>query len=427
MWVTLRAIDNSGFSIGLNMEEIFLVDFRQLWDLKNPRGTENVAVAIADSLSNYTDSLIVLVTTVQYEHCVAIFSKNRRITIVREINIRKYLEEVVGSFEFIPSNLQRVIRFLLRVAFSKVIVYKPSDWLKLKKVQAVLNPSHGFQPKFPKPTVTVAHAILSTYSVSETREVGENLFKSAAVVVAWPTPFEDFKRRFPSITRKTFQIPFFTPIIDFVTPDVVESPAVILPPEYYFYPSVILERKNHKILIEGLRILKDSGITRYIVFTGGGGSDPQYEAALRNLVSHYGMDEQVLLLGSLPTSQVAYLYMNCQACICPSFSEAGIATIQEGLLFSKTTLCSDIPEAKSHAAMYGLDLCYFNPNSAQDFVKAFYELERHYDSYVRSAIGAASKVRAINRDYVGQCYSDVLAYAAGLSVIPNWFPYRDPS
>ena len=404
-----------------------LADFRQLYDLQNPRGTENVAIATVDSLSNYTDSLIILVTAMQYNHCVDIFSKNKRITIVGEIIVGRYLEEMVRTFEFLPNKIKRVIRYLLRLAFGKIIVYEPSDWLKLMKVQAVLNPSHGFQPKFPKPTVTVAHAILSTYSESETREVGENLCKSAAVAVPWPTPFDDFKRRFPSITGKTFRIPFFTPVLDYISPDAVELPSVILPQEYYFYPSVILERKNHRVLIEGFRLLKDAGIIRYIVFTGGGAGDLMLETDLRNLVQEYGIDEQVMFLGSLPTSQVAYLYMNCQACICPSFSEAGIATIQEGLIFSKTTLCSDTPEARSHAAMYGLDLCYFDPNSAQAFVQAFHNLRCDFEFYVRSATVAGFKARAINRDYVGQCYLDVLAYAAGLSDIPSWFPYRNPS
>lgn len=406
---------------------MLLADFRQLSDLSNPRGTENYAIAVIDSLRKHSDSLkvIVLVARHQFAYSLSIFD-DKRIFVVRERNIN----DVEEDFKILPLILRRGIRLALRIIYKvcgNIVTYYPNELLSIIRSHVVFNPSHGFRPQFNKPTVTAAHAILSSYTSSEITDCENNLRKSAAIVVGWPTPFEDFKRRIPLLAEKIFQIPFFTPVIDYSLPHNVKPPLVSLPEKYFFYPSVILERKNHKIIVEGLRILKMAGISRYVVFTGGGASDRNCEDTLHNLVRLYGLEEQVFFLGGLHTSEIAFLYMHCYACICPSFSEAGIATIQEGLLFNKTTLCSDTPEAKSHASMYGLNLCYFDPNSSEDFARALLRLESNFIVYENSAVKASVSARAVDRNYVGRCYFDVLSYAAGFSQAPSWSPYLDPS
>ena len=102
-------------------------------------------------------------------------------------------------------------------------------------------------------------------------------------------------------------------------------------------------------------------------------------------------------------------------------------TIQEGGYCEKPAMCSDIAPARAHADLLDLEVCYFDPTDPVAIADKLVEFVSNIGRYRASAIAASAKIKSLDESYLGRCYSEVLAYAAGLNSKPVWMPFCRPN
>lgn len=85
---------------------------------------------------------------------------------------------------------------------------------------------------------------------------------------------------------------------------------------YFFYPAQFWPHKNHIRILEALLLLRDSGKTPTVVFSG---KDYGTEPYLKSFVKKHHLQEQVRFLGFVDPEDIRGLYEGCKALVMPSY------------------------------------------------------------------------------------------------------------
>jgi glycosyltransferase involved in cell wall biosynthesis len=399
-----------------------VIDCRNLC-LAAPKGTENFALSLARGISCHIDRITVDVSPSDVSTAKLAFSSSPNVAIISDkVGAKRAKLMSADAPWLLRAIFFRLNRFLTAKGYS---FFPPrSHWARKMEADLVFYPTHLSPPQYRIPAVTTVHGILRDYSKSQIETVSSHLQKSKVIVTSWPDPFNRLVASYPEQHHKIAMIPYAVEHSFASTPASV-PPTLHLPGRYYFYPSVVLPRKNHEFLIRGAALLKATGFTPpCFVFTGGG--DHALESSLKELVISLGLKDYFYFLGHVTSNEMSVLYENCRACLCASSSEAGIAVIQEGVSRKKPVICSHTPEARSHAAMYGLEVCYFGLDDPAQFADAVRTFENNHSIFLASAEKCSLLVRKVTLEYMVQCYADILRFGAGISGRPDWFPFRQP-
>ena len=148
-----------------------------------------------------------------------------------------------------------------------------------------------------------------------------------------------------------------------------------LPQEFFYLPNQFWKHKNHRTVIEALRILRQKGHNT-VVAASGRAEDyrhPEHFAGLQTLVSAYGLTHNFRFLGILPRPHVFALMRACTALINPSLSEGWSTTVEEGKSLGVPMLLSDL---RVHREQAGNCACYFDAEAAGQLASL---LARHED------------------------------------------------
>src|SRR3984885_9732709 len=147
-------------------------------------------------------------------------------------------------------------------------------------------------------------------------------------------------------------------------------------PECYFYlPNQFWKHKNHRTVIEALRILRQKG-TNPVVASSGREEDyrhPEHFARLQALVSAYGLTHNFRFLGTVPRPHVFALMRVSTALINPSLSEGWSTPVEEGKSLGVPMLLSDL---RVHREQAGDRASYFDPERAEQIASL---MARHVD------------------------------------------------
>jgi len=293
-----------------------------------------------------------------------------------------------------------------------------------QQADVVFYPYHLDPPRHPHlPMVTTVHAVLPGYGKQQMATVDAHMNGAKALVTSFPRPRAVLTDLYPAVDERLFVVPITAVLAgEEADPEPAELPVA---GPFYFYAATLVERKNHAGLLKAYGLLKEKGITPPpLVCTGGRKEEGRRK--LYELAESLGVADSLHILGSLPRTMVTLLNRHCTAAVSASFDEAGIAAIQEGGVWAKPVLCSDIQAARDHARMVGLEPCWFDPAEPADIARAMVDLEENYDRYGESAERARKTIACIDLDYMGRCYGDVLSFAAGRGSRPSWAPYLDP-
>jgi len=91
-----------------------------------------------------------------------------------------------------------------------------------------------------------------------------------------------------------------------------------LPENYIFYPAMYFPHKNHKYIIDTIRILKsDYKINLSAVFCG---SDKGYLKKIKRYVNEKNLNENIIFLDFVESQYLPYIYLNSLALTMPTFS-----------------------------------------------------------------------------------------------------------
>lgn len=156
------------------------------------------------------------------------------------------------------------------------------------------------------------------------------------------------------------------------------SPDIILqkyhlPEKFIYLPNQFWKHKNHETVFESLRILKDSGITPYLVLTGNpiDSRNPLYFASLVQKISEWGLRDQVAMLGLIPHEDVYHLIRQSVCVLNPSFFEGWSTTVEEARSVGKRLVLSDIPVHREQDPPTSL---YFDPHNPEQLAQILVDL-----------------------------------------------------
>lgn len=148
-----------------------------------------------------------------------------------------------------------------------------------------------------------------------------------------------------------------------------------LPEGYFYLPNQFWKHKNHRTVIEALRLLRQQG-AHPVVAASGREEDyrhPQHFAGLQALVSAYGLTHQFRFLGIVPRSHVFALMRVSTALINPSLSEGWSTPVEEAKSLGVPMLLSDL---RVHREQAGEGADYFDPQAAEQLAAL---MARHQD------------------------------------------------
>lgn len=141
-----------------------------------------------------------------------------------------------------------------------------------------------------------------------------------------------------------------------------------LPEKFFYLPNQFWKHKNHSIVLEALKILKEKNIRPFFVFTGNTNDsrNPSFFAELMRKISEYNLREQIAILGLIPHNDV-YRLMRQSICILnPSFFEGWSTTVEEAKSVGKRLILSDI---EVHREQNPPEVEYFKPDNPYELSK----------------------------------------------------------
>lgn len=118
--------------------------------------------------------------------------------------------------------------------------------------------------------------------------------------------------------NKLYVLPFIAPpyVLNVVDIPIDMIAKFNLPEKFIFYPAQFWQHKNHKGLLEALKILKSEGIDVNCVLVG---SQKNSDTDIKKKVVEYGLDKNVFYLDYVSNDELVSLYKQSQALVMPTF------------------------------------------------------------------------------------------------------------
>jgi glycosyltransferase involved in cell wall biosynthesis len=129
--------------------------------------------------------------------------------------------------------------------------------------------------------------------------------------------------------------------------------------EYFIIPNQLWKHKNHMVVINALKLLKQRGLTIKVVFTGllNDYRDITYVEYIKKTILDYEVD--ILMLGLITYNDVIMLIKGSISVINPSLFEGWSTIVEECKSLGKNIILSNIPVHVEQAPSFST---YFNPD-----------------------------------------------------------------
>ena len=142
-----------------------------------------------------------------------------------------------------------------------------------------------------------------------------------------------------------------------------------LPKKYIFYPAMYLPHKNHKYIIDVIKILNNEfNIEMSAVFCG---SDKGYLNKIKNYSKETGQEHNSFFLDFVEDKYLPYLYLNSIALTMPTFSGPTNIPPWEAFMLNVPVLYSDIHNVKE---VYKDAVLYIDPFKPMTMVNGLKEI-----------------------------------------------------
>lgn len=144
-----------------------------------------------------------------------------------------------------------------------------------------------------------------------------------------------------------------------------------LPDRFLLCSNQFWVHKNHRLLLEAISILRQTGHDIHLVCTGLT-SDfrcPGYFEELNQYIEHLGISDLVHILGQIPRQDQIQLIRRCLVVVQPSLFEGLSLIVQECRALGKAIILSDLEVHLEHE--YGI---YFKRTDAQDLADKIFQL-----------------------------------------------------
>ena len=186
------------------------------------------------------------------------------------------------------------------------------------------------------------------------------------LVVSSKFAYDDLVRWFPADARRTSVLRFVSaPVSQWYAPD----PAAVtrdygLPEKFLIFPSQFWAHKNHEILFEAVRLLRDGGIKDVCLVCTGLTRDNRNSAYFSKLMQQLKRQEltrEIRILGLLPRHDQIQILRRAAAVVQPSLFEGWSALLEDCRTLGKRIFVSDIPV---HREQEPPRASFFSPHDA---------------------------------------------------------------
>lgn len=240
-----------------------------------------------------------------------------------------------------------------------------------KEIHAVFEPAIFYGSRFSIPAIAwipdLQHRHMpQMFSKMEywKRELGvrAQISSGRMVMVGSETTKQDCERFYPKARGNTFAVPFAVCVSDV---DKTRDPEKTrlshqLPDRFYYLPNQFWKHKNHKVVIEAVKILKERG-DHVVVAASGHPKDPRHPRLfdqLKTMIKSAGLEINFRMLGMIPYDEVLGLMRSSIAVINPSLCEGWSTTVEEAKSLGISLILSDIPVHREQASQSSL---FFDP------------------------------------------------------------------
>jgi glycosyltransferase involved in cell wall biosynthesis len=155
---------------------------------------------------------------------------------------------------------------------------------------------------------------------------------------------------------------------------------------YFYVPNQFWVHKNHRIIIDGLKLLKDKNFLVTVVMTGKtiDGRQPEYFGEMMQYAKEQDVLDVFRVLGVVPYRDVVALIKNSVAVMNPSLFEGWHTAVEEAKSLGKRVILSNIPVHIEQNPVGGI---YFDPKNPVELADAMQRVwvERKNDIHDRLA------------------------------------------
>jgi len=186
--------------------------------------------------------------------------------------------------------------------------------------------------------------------------------KSTRVILISEYVKQDFQKFAPRYSEKARIFPPISNIDEsiYTIPGEKILKRYHIPEKYIFLPNQFWKHKNHCLVLEAIRDLKQKGINIILVCAGNSNDyrNPAFFSQINRKISEWDIRDQIIYLGLIPHKDVLLLMRQSVCVINPSLFEGFGFTVDEGRSIGKTVIISDIPPHKEQNPPSAF---YFNP------------------------------------------------------------------
>ena len=176
-----------------------------------------------------------------------------------------------------------------------------------------------------------------------------------------------------------------------------------LPDKYFMVSNQFHKHKNHKLVLEALAYLKESGIIIHVAFTGKlpDAGDSPYMAELHHIIDSNHLGDQISMLGVISRNDQLQLMKHSQAVIQPSLFEGWSTVIEDARSLQVPVIAASLGV---NVEQLGIDHGYFDPRKVDDLVVILRnyperDLQKtHYEKYSIRVKNAAKNLLQIMKN-----------------------------
>lgn len=228
----------------------------------------------------------------------------------------------------------------------------------LKKVNWIPDFQEDYFPQF-----------FSEEEVLKRKKIQKQKYAQGDIVVLSSVDAEsDFKRLYPEARAKTFVLPFAVTHPDYSQESIQDLLETYkLPKHYFFAPNQFWAHKNHMVILQAVKILKDKGIKVTVAMSGKENDCRNKDNfdTLKNYIKENKLATQIIFLGFLPRTEQLCLFKNAQAIIQSSLFEGWSTVIEDAKALGKFVIVSNL---RVHREQLKDNAWFFNPNNATELV-----------------------------------------------------------
>jgi glycosyltransferase involved in cell wall biosynthesis len=318
--------------------------------------------------------------------------------------LQTYLSETVYDASFSPWSPVWLMRHSVNTAFDRDLVVE--RLFRRYGVEAVFH-AGLFGRRFSLPCVNwiadFQHLHMPEMFSRQERKMRDRLFRNLArmcrrLLLSSECARKDFESFLPAYKDRADVFPFVAQIPETVYAcDPIEKlSAYDIPEKFFHLPNQFWKHKNHKLVIDALRVLKDKTNDIFVVCTGSEKDrrNPEHFISLKQSISESGLEAHIALLGLVPFEHLYALMRQSIAIMNPSLFEGWSTTVEEAKSLGKKVLLSDIPV---HREQMPPGAVYFDPKDHQDLAgkmrKIWEETPSGPDNAMEELARASTKVR----------------------------------